>query len=62
LNEHLKVSISIFLVWVAPSATIDVALKKMFNKARRLVLLSAPHKTPRPLFQQPNALRDVRED
>lgn len=49
----------VFLVWTAPPATIDSALKKMFKKVRRIVFLSSPHKTPHPLFQQPNPLRGM---
>jgi uncharacterized protein YbjT (DUF2867 family) len=49
----------VFLVWIAPPATIDAVLKKIFNNARRVVFLSSPHKTPHPLFQQPNPLRGM---
>ena len=59
LEASLKDIESVFLVWIARPATIDVVLKKMFSKVRRVVLLSAPHKTPHPLFQQPNALRGM---
>ena len=50
---------AIFLVWVAGPATIDSMLRKMFNCSRRIVFLSSPHKTPHPLFQQPNPLRGM---
>ena len=46
---------TVFLVWTAPPATVPQALERIARRARRIVLLSAPHKTPHPLFQQPNA-------
>lgn len=48
---------AVFLVWTAPGTTVPQILDKIANRARRLVFLSAPIKTPHPLFQQPNPLR-----
>jgi uncharacterized protein YbjT (DUF2867 family) len=50
---------AVFLVWVAPPATIDPVLKRIATYARRIVFLSAPLKTAHPLFQQPNPLREL---
>jgi len=47
---------AVFLVWTAPPATIVPAIQQMANHVRRIVLLSSPHQTPHPLFQQPNPL------
>jgi uncharacterized protein YbjT (DUF2867 family) len=47
---------AVFLVWTAPAATIAPAIQQMASYARRVVLLSSPHQTPHPLFQQPNPL------
>src|SRR5262249_36523391 len=50
---------TVFLVWVAPPAAIASALEKNLRQIRRIVFLSAPLKTPHPLFQQPNAARNL---
>jgi uncharacterized protein YbjT (DUF2867 family) len=51
----------VFLVWVAPPAAVVPALQRIAKHARRIVFLSAPLKTPHPLFQQPNPLRTMTE-
>src|SRR5262245_1962528 len=48
---------TVFLVWSAPLAAVVPALNRIARHARRIVLLSAPIKTPHPLFQQPNPRR-----
>src|SRR3954447_16497989 len=48
---------TVFLVWVAPIDTVAPVLDRIAKRARRLVFLSAPLKTPHPLFQQPNPSR-----
>ncbi len=50
---------AVFLVWTAPAATAPEVVARMAARARRLVLLSSPHRTPHPFFQQPNALRGL---
>lgn len=45
---------AVFLVWTAPQAAVDDALELIARRARRIVFLSAPFKTPHPFFQQPN--------
>jgi uncharacterized protein YbjT (DUF2867 family) len=50
---------AVFLVWTAPPAAFGPALEKISKYAKRLVLLTSPHQTQHPLFQQPNALRNV---
>ena len=52
---------AVFLVWTAPPAAVAPALERITKHARRIVFLSAPLKTPHPLFQQPNPLRAVGE-
>lgn len=51
----------VFLVWTAPPAAVAPALERIAKHARRVVFLSAPLKTPHPLFQQPNLLREIGE-
>jgi uncharacterized protein YbjT (DUF2867 family) len=48
---------AVFLVWTAPPAAVAPALDRFAKHVRRIVFLSAPLKTPHPLFQQPNPQR-----
>src|ERR1700722_12794092 len=50
---------AVFLVWIAPPAAFGPVLERIAKHARRIVFLSAPLKTPHPLFQQPNASRTL---
>jgi len=54
LDECLAGVETVFLVWTAPAAAVAPALDRIAKHARRIVFLSAPLKTPHPLFQQPN--------
>jgi uncharacterized protein YbjT (DUF2867 family) len=49
----------VFLVWVAPFADAGAAIDRIASRAKRVVLLSSPHRTNHPFFQQPNGLRAV---
>jgi uncharacterized protein YbjT (DUF2867 family) len=49
----------VFLVWVAPFAAAGAAIDRLASRAKRVVLLSSPHRTDHPFFQQPNGLRAV---
>ena len=49
----------VFLVWVAPFAAAGATIDRIASRAKRVVLLSSPHRTDHPFFQQPNALRRV---
>jgi uncharacterized protein YbjT (DUF2867 family) len=48
---------TIFVTWTAPASAVDGAWERIAKRVRRIVYLSAPIKTPHPLFQasQPNA-------
>lgn len=54
---------TIFLVWTAPIDSAADAVARLTaptsGRSRRIVYLSAPHRTPHPFFQQPNPLRVV---
>lgn len=52
---------AVFLVWTAPAASVASVVERIAKHARRIVYLSAPLKTPHPLFQQPNAARTLGE-
>lgn len=56
LEEGLDGVDAVFLVWTAPPGTVPAAVERIARHARRLVLLTSPHRTPHPLFQQPNPL------
>jgi uncharacterized protein YbjT (DUF2867 family) len=45
-----------FLLWTAPIDSAAAAMDLFARHAERVVLLSAPHRTPHPFFQQPNPL------
>lgn len=47
---------AVFLVWTAGPDAAPAAIERIARHARRIVLLSAPYKTPHPLFQQPNPM------
>ena len=54
---------TVFLVWTAPLATASGVIAQLESHGaghpRRIVLLSSPHQTAHPFFQQPNALRTL---
>ncbi|MFL6263059.1 MAG: NAD(P)H-binding protein [Thermoanaerobaculia bacterium] len=56
LDECLEGVDSVFLVWTAPADAFPAALDRIARQARRVVLLTSPHKTPHPLFQQANPM------
>jgi uncharacterized protein YbjT (DUF2867 family) len=47
---------TVFLVWTAPPTTATAVVDRLATSARRVVFLSAPHRTPHPFFQQPNPM------
>jgi uncharacterized protein YbjT (DUF2867 family) len=50
---------SVFLVWMAPLAAAASAIERIAAHARQIVMLTSPHRTPHPFFQQPNGLRAI---
>ena len=50
---------AVFLVWTAPADAVPDAVGRIAGRAPHVVLLTSPHRTPHPFFQQPNALRAV---
>jgi len=47
---------AVFLVWTAPPDTAAAVVDRLALRGRRVVLLSSPHQTPHPFFQQPNPM------
>ncbi len=56
LDAGLRGVGAVFLVWTAPPTTAPAVVERLTTDARRVVFLSAPHKTPHPFFQQPNPM------
>jgi uncharacterized protein YbjT (DUF2867 family) len=52
----------VFLVWTAPPSTVPAVVERLATHARRVVFLSAPHRTPHPFFQQPNPMASLYAD
>jgi len=50
---------TVFLVWAAPFNSASATIEKIAQRARRIVLLTSPHKTAHPFFQQPNPMRGL---
>jgi uncharacterized protein YbjT (DUF2867 family) len=53
---------AVFLVWTAPFATAPAVVERLADRAQRVVLLSSPHRTPHPFFQQPNPMASLHAD
>ena len=56
LDAALRDVDAAFLVWTVPPATAPAVVERIATYARRVVFLSAPHRTPHPFFQQPNPM------
>jgi uncharacterized protein YbjT (DUF2867 family) len=56
LDAGLRGVGTVFLVWTAPPATAGAVVERLATSVRRVVFLSAPHRTPHPFFQQPNPM------
>src|SRR5881396_5377 len=56
LDAGLRGVGAVFLVWTAPPTTAPAVVGYLATYARRVVFLSAPHRTPHPFFQQPNPM------
>ena len=48
---------AVFLVWTVPGNTAPEVINRIARRAQRIVLLTSPHKTPHPFFQQPNPVQ-----
>jgi uncharacterized protein YbjT (DUF2867 family) len=63
LDPALEGAVAAFLVWTAAPATAPAVVARLAEhpspRPRRVVYLSAPHRTPHPFFQQPNPMRDL---
>jgi uncharacterized protein YbjT (DUF2867 family) len=62
LDTGLRGAGAVFLVWTAPPATAPAVIERLATYTRRVVFLSAPHRTPHPFFQQPNPMAALHAD
>lgn len=62
LEPGLRDVAAVFLVWTLPFATAPAVVEQLARHARRVVFLSAPHRTPHPFFQQPNPMARLHAD
>ncbi|MFG1610955.1 NmrA family NAD(P)-binding protein [Actinoplanes sp. NPDC049265] len=56
LDAALRGVRTVFLVWTAPPDTAAAVVERLAAHTRRVVHLSAPHRTPHPFFRQPNPM------
>ena len=59
LDACLNAIDSVFLVWTAPLAAAAPAVARIAAHVKQIVLLTSPHRTLHPFFQQANAMRVV---
>ncbi|MFD8844675.1 SDR family oxidoreductase [Streptomyces pseudogriseolus] len=59
LDPALTDAGAVFLVWTAPPDSAAAVVARLAARVRRVVLLSSPHRTPHPFFQQPNPMADL---
>jgi uncharacterized protein YbjT (DUF2867 family) len=50
---------AVFVVWTTAPATAADVVERLARHVERMVLLSSPHQTPHPFFQQPNPLASI---
>jgi uncharacterized protein YbjT (DUF2867 family) len=53
---------AVFLVWTLPLTTAPAVIERLAAHTQRVVLLSSPHQTPHPFFQQPNPAATLHAD
>ena len=53
---------AVFLVWTAAADAFPGALERIARHTGRVVMLTSPHQTPHPFFQQPNAMASMHEN
>jgi uncharacterized protein YbjT (DUF2867 family) len=56
LEPALQDVSAVFLVWTLPFDPAPAVVERLASIERRVVFLSAPHRTPHPFFQQPNPM------
>ena len=62
LEPALREISTVFLVWTLPFDSAPAVVDELGRRDRRVVLLSAPHRTHHPFFQQPNPMATLLAD
>jgi uncharacterized protein YbjT (DUF2867 family) len=62
LDAALRGVSAVFLLWTAPPASAAAVVERLTAHGPRVVLLSSPHRTPHPFFQQPNPMAVLHAD
>jgi uncharacterized protein YbjT (DUF2867 family) len=62
LDAGLQGVSAVFLVWTLTFATAPAVIERLATHTRRVVMLSSPHQTPHPFFQQPNPAARLHAD
>jgi uncharacterized protein YbjT (DUF2867 family) len=62
LDTALEGVSSVFLLWTLPLDTAPAVIERLAANTERVVLLSSPHQTPHPFFQQPNPAARLHAD
>src|SRR5437870_2286573 len=62
LDAALRGVTAVFLVWTASPTTIAAVVERLATHTRRVVVLSSPHHTTHPFFQQPNPMAVLHAD
>jgi uncharacterized protein YbjT (DUF2867 family) len=59
LDAAVEGARAVFLVWTAAPTTAPDVIARLARRVERIVLLSSPHQTPHPFFQQTNPLARI---
>jgi len=62
IEASLRDADAVFLVWTAAADAFAAALARIAQHTGRVVLLTSPHKTPHPFFQQPNPMASMHKN
>jgi uncharacterized protein YbjT (DUF2867 family) len=62
LDAALRGVGAVFLLWTVPLDSAPAVIARIAANTGRLVLLSSPHQTPHPFFQQPNPMARMHSD
>jgi uncharacterized protein YbjT (DUF2867 family) len=62
IEDALRDVDAVFLVWTAHADAFPAALARIAQHTGRVVLLTSPHQTPHPFFQQPNPMAEMHKN
>ncbi len=62
MDASLRDVDAVFLVWTAVADAFPAALARIARHTGRVVMLTSPHQTPHPFFQQPNPMASMHKN